>query len=130
MAIASRFMDGARADDAEETIRYRSFGNQFFTYLVNLIFARGWAINDTINGFRAIRRDKFLELNTTAKSFAIEYQMTIRAIKLGYRIEEIPTKEMERIGGESTAYSIPVGLSFIRTILSEIWIGKGFKNGG
>jgi len=52
--------------------------------------------------------------------------MTMRALKLGYTIREIPTKEGDRIGGKSTSYALPTGLQFIGVLMREISIGKQF----
>ena len=125
MAVASRFMKGSRSDDAKELIRHRSFGNIFFTKVADILW--GGELTDSINGFRAVRKTKFKELNPDAPGFGIEYQMSVRALKLGLKIKEIPTQERERIGGRSTAGSFKVGLLFIRLILKEILIGSNFR---
>lgn len=124
MAIASRFMPESRNDESGKFLPWRAWGNQFFTFLANLIF-RG-NLSDAINGFRAVKKDKFKELKVDAEGFAIEYQMSIRAIKLKQKIKEIPTIEGERIGGQSTAKSIPTGLKMLRVIFKEIKLGKNF----
>jgi hypothetical protein len=61
-----------------------------------------------------------------AEGFAIEFQISIRALKSRLRIAEIPTIEGDRIGGRSTAYSIPTGVRVLRVLLREIWIGRRF----
>lgn len=124
MAIASRFMEGGRSDDAEELIAHRAFGNKFFTKVADLLW--GGSLTDSINGFRAIKKEKLEALKLDAHGFGIEFQMSIRALKLGYRILEIPTYEGDRIGGQSSAKALDTGLYFIRLILSELRIGKNF----
>jgi hypothetical protein len=47
-------------------------------------------------------------------------------MKFGLKIAEIPTIEGQRIGGESTAKSIPTGLLFVRFLFKEIKIGRDF----
>lgn len=118
MAIASRFMEGSRSDDANELIRVRAFGNRTFTIMSNLLF-RG-KLTDSINGFRAIRKQKFLELNPDTEGFGIEFQMSIRALKKKFKIKEIPTIESDRIGGASTAHTFETGWLFIKLILKEL----------
>ena len=59
-----------------------------------------------------------------ADGFVIEYQMSIRAMKLGLKVTEIPTHEGARLGGASTASSIPTGLIFLRQIGREIVRGR------
>lgn len=118
LAIASRFMKESQSDQFGSFFPYRDWGNQSFTFLANLFF-KG-SLKDTINGFRAIRKDKFKELNLDAEGFAIEYQMSIKALKKGYKIKEIPTVEGKRIGGQSTASSIPTGLKLLKVFLKEL----------
>ncbi len=124
MAIASRFLPGARNDEADSTVPYRAIANRLFTYAVRLIW--GGSITDTINGFRAVNKNSFKQLKVDAEGFTIEYQMSIRALKLKQKVKEIPTIESDRIGGESTAKSIPTGLKVLKVLLKEIWLGKNF----
>lgn len=124
MAIASRFLPGARNEEDKSWWRPRAWANKTFTLAVRLIW--GGQITDTINGYRSMRRDKFLELKTDEVGFSIEFQMSIRALKLGMKIVEFPTTEGDRIGGHSTAYTIPTGLKVLRAYLREIWLGKKF----
>jgi len=124
LAVASRFLSGSRNDEAEKLLPLRAWANRMFTILADIFFRGKMA--DTINGYRAIKKDKFMLLNLDASGFAIEYQMSIRAMKLGFRIAEIPTIEGDRIGGESTAYSIPTGLKILKILLRELVIGRKF----
>lgn len=124
MAIASRFLSASRSDDSDSATPYRSWGNKFFTFLANVFF-KG-KLSDSINGFRAVRKNKFRELKLNAEGFAIEYQMSIRALKLKQKIKEIPTIEDHRIGGKSTAKTIPLGLKLLKILFKEIIIGKNF----
>ena len=124
LAVGSRFLPGSRNDEAEKLLPLRAWANQAFTRLANLAF-RG-KMTDTINGYRAIKKDKFKLLHLDASGFAIEYQMSIRVMKLGFRLAEIPTIEGDRIGGHSTAHSIPTGLKILKIFLRELIIGRRF----
>ncbi len=124
MAIASRFMEGSRADDEDESVAVRSFGNKAFTTAANILF--GGKLTDSINGYRAIRKDAFSQISPDAEGFCIEYQMSIRAMKLKHKIAEIPTFEGDRIGGQSTAGTLPTGWKFIKLIGKELLNGKKF----
>lgn len=125
MVVASRFMPQARSDDSGKKIPYRSLGNRFFTFMANAVW--GGRLTDSINGFRAVKKQKLMELNPDAHGFGIEYQISIRALKLKHKVKEIPTVEGDRIGGESTASSIPVGWLFVRIFLAELFSGTGFR---
>lgn len=124
LSIASRFMRGSRNEEDDQCFKFRAWANQCFTLIVKMLW--GGNISDTINGYRAIRKDVFNALHLDADGFAIEFQMSIRALKKGYKIQEIPTREGNRIGGASTAYAISTGITFVGFLLREIWIGKKF----
>jgi glycosyltransferase involved in cell wall biosynthesis len=121
MVIASRFMPGGRSEDDDKWLfTNRRWGNLCFTWLVNQLWPRSRAISDTINGYRAITRAAFERLAPDADGYAIELQMSIRALALGLRVLEIPTRESDRIGkGVSKLNAFPVGMQFLRLMLRE-----------
>lgn len=122
LAIASRFMKNSRNEEDDKTLKFRAWANELFTLAVRLLW--GGHVTDTINGYRAIRKSLFKKLNLDATGFAIEFQMTIRALKAGAKIAEIPTIEGNRIGGQSTSYAIPTGFKFIYYLIRESVLGK------
>lgn len=122
LAIASRFMKNSRNEEDDKTLKFRAWANELFTLGVRLLW--GGHVTDTINGYRAIRKSLFKKLNLDATGFAIEFQMTIRALKAGAKIAEIPTIEGNRIGGQSTSYAIPTGFKFIYYLIRESVLGK------
>jgi glycosyltransferase involved in cell wall biosynthesis len=122
MVIASRFMVGASSEDDDKFLfASRRWGNLLFTWLANVLCGRGRPrITDTINGYRAITRAAFARLAPDADGYAIEFQMSIRALQLGLRVHEIPTQEAPRIGrGVSKLNAIPVGLKFLALLVRE-----------
>jgi glycosyltransferase involved in cell wall biosynthesis len=122
MVIASRFIPGARSEDDDKFLfASRRWGNLLFTWLVNVLCARGGShIHDTINGYRGVTRAAFRRLAPDAEGYAIEFQMSIRALQLGLRVLEFPTQESPRIGrGVSKLNAIPVGLKFLRLLVRE-----------
>jgi glycosyltransferase involved in cell wall biosynthesis len=121
MVIASRFMAGARSEDDDKFLfGSRRWGNLLFTWLVNVLCGGRTRIHDTINGYRAITRQAFARLHPDAEGYAIEFQMSIRALQLGLRVLEIPTHESPRIGrGVSKLNAIPVGLKFAALLVRE-----------
>ena len=121
MVIASRFMPGGRSEDDDKWgFLSRRWGNLGFTWLVNRFWPRRRPIHDTINGYRAITRAAFGRLAPDASGYAIEFQMSIRALQLDLDVLEIPTQERDRIGkGVSKLNAFPVGLQFLRLLLRE-----------
>lgn len=127
VVIASRMMKGAYNEEDAETIKLRKWANNAFNFLANLFFNRsGHYVTDSINGFRGIKLDLFRSLQQDAAGYTIEYQMTMRCLKLRKKIVEFPTHEGQRIGGESYAKSIPTGIAFLKCLWNEIKIGKRF----
>lgn len=124
LAIASRFMKNSRNEEDDKLLKFRAWANRGFTLFVRIIW--GGNVTDSINGYRAIRKDIFKKLKLDAEGFAIEFQMTIRALKLGCSIVEMPTIESNRVGGKSTSYAFPTGIKFLGYLIREIFIGKNF----
>jgi len=122
MVIASRFLPQSRNEEDSKLITPRAWANKAFSLIANLLWNRsGQYITDTINGYRAIKKEAFGRMHLTANGYDVEYQMSIRAMRLGLRISEIPTLEGERIGGGSKAKSIPTGLRFLGFLIREVW---------
>jgi glycosyltransferase involved in cell wall biosynthesis len=122
LVIASRMMKGAHNEEDEQFFRWRKWANNCFNLLANVFFRKkGHYITDSINGFRAIKKEKFKQLKLDGGGYTIEYQMTIKAFKHKLNIFEFPTYEAPRIGGESYAKSIPTGIKFLKVLFKEIF---------
>ena len=126
LVIGSRMIKGARNEEDDKVLKFRKWANNIFNFLANLFFNNSNYVSDSINGFRGLRKNKFKNLKCDENYYAIEYQMTIRSMKMGYKIKEFATFESNRIAGISQAPSIPTGLTFIRALLKEIIINKNF----
>jgi len=126
MAIASRMMAGAFNEEDIHWFRPRKWVNQTFTLGANLLWNRSRYLTDTINGFRGVTRAAFAAMKPDADGFEIEFQISIRAMKLGLKVAEIPTREGPRLGGASTAESWPTGVRFVRRFLNEVRVGRSF----
>jgi len=124
IAVASRFIKGGRSDDSDDPMLIRKFGNKCFTFLVNVIW--GANVTDSTNGLRAIRRTAWNKLSIDSPYHEAEFQMTIRAAKLGMKIGEVPTVEGPRIGGKRYASTMKMAWTFTKFLLREIWIGNRF----
>lgn len=129
MIIASRMSKGAINEEDNQFFKFRKWANNAFNFLVNIIWNRGENkyVTDCINGFRGISKKAWKLMNPNGNGYTIEYQTTIRALKLGLKITEFPTIEGQRIGGESYAKAIPTGLKFLKLLFKEIFIGKKFN---
>lgn len=128
LVVASRMMAGAVNEEDVHWFRPRKWVNQLFTLAANLLWNRGPYVEDTINGFRVARADALRRCELDADGFPIEFQMSIRMMKLGLVIGEMPTHEYPRLGGQSTAESWPTGVVFVKTLLREISMGRGVRD--
>ncbi len=124
VVVASRMSQGAHNEEDEQAIKLRKWVNLAFTFAINAIWNRGPYLTDTINGFRAVRADSLRRCKCETDGFDIEFQMSMRMMKLGMRIGEIPTHESPRLGGQSTAHSWPTGVRFIKQLVREILMGR------
>jgi dolichol-phosphate mannosyltransferase len=99
MVIGSRGKGGSDElhGTLEQFIRYS--GSQIIMLAINYRF--GSRLTDSQNGFRAIRRDVGRQLGLKSNLTTIEQEMLMRALKLGYRVDEVPTHEYERRWGTS-----------------------------
>lgn len=99
MVIGSRGKGGSDElhGTLEQFIRYS--GSQIIMLAINYRF--GSRLTDSQNGFRAIRRDIGRTLGLRSNLTTIEQEMLMRALKLGYRVDEVPTHEYERRWGTS-----------------------------
>jgi glycosyltransferase involved in cell wall biosynthesis len=124
VVVASRMSRGAHNEEDEQTIKLRKWVNMVFTFVINAIWNRGPYLTDTINGFRTVRADSLRRCRCETDGFDIEFQMSMRMMKLGMRIGEIPTHESPRLGGQSTAHSWPTGVRFIKQLVRELLMGR------
>lgn len=98
----------------------RSTGCDFLTLIFNKLFKTNFT--DILYSYKSIRKDKFLNLNTTEKGFGIEIDILCKSVKKNYSIIEIPSRENSRVHGRSKLNTF-FGIYFIYQILRE-WILK------
>jgi hypothetical protein len=91
MVIASRFVVGGDRRRADQMNPYRSIGNRVFTLLANLLFYGN--LSDCLSQLRAVKRSKLAGLGLAGQGLPLVYRLSIRAIKAGWRVTEIPTTE-------------------------------------
>src|SRR3989344_3686413 len=99
MVIASRVLGGSEefSGSFENILHYVT--NKIANHLINKRFKAN--ISDSVNGFRAIKREVFYQLDLHGDGFSIEQEITMKTLKKGYRIHEIPSFEKKRQYGKS-----------------------------
>ena len=94
------------------------FPNIFFTYLANILFMSN--IADINSGMKAIRVKKFYKL-LNAPGFDLEAQLSLRAVKKGYKMKNVRINFTERTKGKSKI-KISDGVLILKRIIKERFI--------
>lgn len=131
MVIASRYAKGAKSYDDDPIT---SFGNWFFTALINLL--HGGKYTDSFGIFRIYKKSLVYELaldkdsaySTPEKLFHTmigwEPLLSIRAAKRKKKISEIPADEPARLGGERKLQVLRWGAAYLYQTITEFFIRK------
>ena len=92
-------------------------GNHFFLFLMHRLFhAR---VNDMLSGYRVFNREIVKQLPLLSTGFEIETELTIKALKRGYRVIELPVDLSSRPeGSHSKIRHIRDGLLILKMIFS------------
>jgi glycosyltransferase involved in cell wall biosynthesis len=78
-------------------------------------------LTDSQNGFRAIRADVARALNLKENITTIEQEMTMKCLKKGYRVSEVPTHEYARRYGKSVIVLRKVWYRYIWSLIKNIF---------
>ena len=116
MVIGSR-LKGTMEEDSISTIN--KIGNRFFNFLINFFF--NGEITDSQSGFRAISRKAVENMNLSSNGFEIETEMTIKALKQGLKVKEVPITYRRRRGSSSKLNSFNAGSKILKTIIVHLW---------
>ena len=127
LSIASRFMVGARHEDDGLSWTWLKWSNRFLSSAANFLFRRGPYINDTVSGFRAVRRDLYESMQPDDRSCAADYQMSIRAMKMRAGITEIPTVTGAAAKESPNCCRVLFRCGYVKVLLREI-LGMLFRD--
>jgi dolichol-phosphate mannosyltransferase len=99
LCVGSRFTGGSEELSITIGQLVRTIGN----ISMNIAINKRWGVEltDTLNGFRAVRREAALEVGLREDIHTIEQEMVMKMLQAGYRVMNIPTHEYHRQHGES-----------------------------
>ena len=119
LVIGSRGRGGSDElhGDIEKLIRM--IGSDLILIGINMRF--GVFLTDSQNGFRAIRTSVLKKLPLREKITTIEQEMTMKALKLGYSVSEVPSHEYARYHGSSTIKLSKVWWRYIYSFLRNLF---------
>ncbi|MFH0897261.1 MAG: glycosyltransferase family 2 protein [Candidatus Bathyarchaeota archaeon] len=86
MVVGSRFM----TSDRGVTSAMNYVGNRIFNTLTFML--TGKRLTDTQSGFRAFKKKLLDDIVVTSKGYEVESEITIKTLRHGYKIAEVPIK--------------------------------------
>jgi glycosyltransferase involved in cell wall biosynthesis len=124
LVIASRMSKDSSGFKSDHNILYihRKLFLLFISTMIQVLF--GGKIKDCWNGYRGLAVAKAKGLNLDANDFLLEAQMTIRFLKSGFVVREVPTVERPRYFGESQNPAISSGWGHLVLLYNEFFDRK------
>lgn len=118
LCVGSRFAGGSEELSVSLGQLVRTIGN----ISMNIAINKRWrvALTDTLNGFRAVRRDRALSVGLTADTHTIEQEMVMKMLRHGYRVVNVPTHEFARRFGTSRIHIWREWPSFLWSVVKNI----------
>ena len=77
-------------------------------------------VTDSQSGFRALTRKTIEKISLSSCGFEVETEMTIKALKHGLRLKEVPITYGKRRGSSSKLSSFRAGSKILYTILANV----------
>jgi glycosyltransferase involved in cell wall biosynthesis len=90
-------------------------GNKVVTSAANVLF--NCFISDLETGYKMLRSDLWQRLNLKGSRFEIEPETTVRILRLGYRIHEVPIRYYARSREEGKKLTWTDGLQAVGTLI-------------
>lgn len=112
LVIGSRSLGGS-----EEYTFIRTMGNIGLTSCVNVFFSL--KLTDSLNGYKAFRKNIFRNHMYSAKAFEIEIELIANTIAERKKIVEVPSHERARAGGEMKSRALRHGFRFLGCIIKK-----------
>jgi len=118
LVVGSRGMGGSDELHGDVQKLLRMIGSDIILIGIN----KKWKVNltDSQNGFRAIRTDVARRLGLKENITTIEQEMTMKCLRKGFRVDEVPTHEYERKFGESVISLRRVWFRYVWTFIKYL----------
>lgn len=121
LVIASRVGRAGSGFKSDHNILYihRKLFLYFISKMIQFLF--GGNVQDCWNGYRGLAVSKAKSLDLDANDFLLEAQMTIRFLKKGFVVCEVPTVERPRYFGASQNPAISSGWGHLVLLYAEFF---------
>jgi glycosyltransferase involved in cell wall biosynthesis len=118
LVIGSRGKGGSDELHGDIEKLLRMIGSDIILIGINMRWKQN--LTDSQNGFRAIRTEVMRSLQCRENITTIEQEMTMKCLKKGYRVTEIPTHEYSRKYGDSSIKLRKVWFRYIYSFLKNL----------
>ena len=119
LVIGSRGKGGSDELHGDVEKLLRMIGSDIILIGIN----KKWKVHltDSQNGFRAIRTEVARQLNLKENITTIEQEMTMKCLKKGFIVDEVPTHEYERKHGKSVISLRKVWFRYIWSFIKNLF---------
>jgi len=105
----------ATRENYKESPLWRTIGNRSLSLWATLIL--GYPIHDILAGFKAARKDVMLSLKLQEKGFMYESEIVVKAVRMKYKLTQIPVRYKRRMRENSQVSLVKDGLKFALSII-------------
>ena len=117
VVFGSRFLNNG---GGRVTSRLHAIGNHLFNFLI--LALTGKKISDSQTGFRGYRREVIREMKLRSDGYEVESELTVKALKNGFKTREAPITCLRRSAGHSKLRSFSDGFRIFKAILEANFI--------
>lgn len=118
--VGSRLLGGSSELHGGFDECFRLMGSSFITACINWKFKV--RLSESQNGFRAIRVEVMRQMDLKEDITTIEQEMTIKTLKMGYRMAEVPTHEEKRKAGYSKISVKKVAFRYVWSMVKYLYL--------
>jgi len=114
VVLGSRFAAG---QGKNSTKRLHVFGNILINFLIRIMTRK--YVTDSQTGFRAYRKKVLQEIDITSEGYHVETELTVKVLKNGNVLKEVPIKINKRMNGCSRLNPLTDGFQIFKTIVKS-----------
>jgi dolichol-phosphate hexosyltransferase len=119
LVVGSRGKGGSDELHGDIEKLLRMIGSDLILIGINMRWKQN--LTDSQNGFRAIRTEVIRALDLKENITTIEQEMTMKALKKGFRVSEVPSHEYSRKYGDSTIKLRRVWFRYIYSFVKNLF---------
>lgn len=114
-ALESGFDIAIANRDYKEALFFRTLGNHIVSILATVVLGR--RIYDILAGFKGMQRDALLSLQLREKGFMYEVELVVKAVRMGFKLAQIPVSYKKRLREVSQVNLIKDGLKQMNSVI-------------